>query len=227
MSEYIETGKVESIVTMIVDQLGQPLTYRTNIKVKIWRISDSKYLDWADMTFRNAADVGSILRVMAEVNPVASPGEYRLDFNTSGIVNAVEDDTYEVTVIQDGANGAVNVPQVGEIRVGQWVDKAIAKSYTTMQSYSYDVRTGVLTGLVWIERDNLVLSNPTSAIVTWYSKNGIELFAVTTAEPDSQGFFRLEKETVLLTNASYYAVARVLIAGVGVVSSGKGIFTVG
>ena len=227
MSERIETGSTEPIVAMLLDQFGQPLTYRTNIKAKIWRISDGKYLDWNDMEFKEPANVGALLKMMGEVNPTYSPGEYRLDFDTSTIVNAEGNDAYQVIVLQDGVNGASNVPQAGEIRVGQWVDKIGSGSYTVMQSYSYDTFNGLLTGLVWIEYGNTLLRTPVSVSVTWYSDAGVQLFEISDLSPDTNGFFKIEKATVLVTNKSYYSISQVTVTGVGIISSGKGIFTVG
>jgi len=227
MSERIETGSTEPIVAILLDQFGQPLTHRTNIKAKIWRISDGKYLDWNDMEFKEAANVGGLLKMMGEVDPTYSPGEYRLDLDTSTITNAEGNDTYEVVVLQDGINGASNVPQTVEIRVGQWVDKIGSGLYAVMQSYSYDTFNGLLTGLVWVEHSNALLRNPVSVSVTWYSDAGVQLFEISDLSPDANGFFKIEESITLVTNRSYYAVAQVTVTGIGIISSGKGIFTVG
>ena len=228
MSERIETGAVEPIVAVVVDQLGQPLLARTNIKAKVWRISDGEYLDWSDMTFRPGPAVARLLEPLLEVNQAYSPGEYRLDLDTSTIVNPTPDDSYQVMVLQDAPNGAANLPQVGELRVGQWVDRAAGGPYTVLQSYSYDLAAEVLTGMVWVEHRDLVVSAPTSVSVTWYLPDGTALFTMTDLVPDAQGFFKVSRPAVVLSlNVSYYAIAQVTLPGVGVVSGGKGIFTVG
>jgi hypothetical protein len=226
MSE-IETGSTEPIVAFVLDQLGAPLTGQADLKAKVWRTSDGEYLDWADMTFRPAGAVVSMLRTLAEVSSTASPGEYRLDFDTSAIVNPTADDTYEVTVAQDGPLLASNLPQVGEVRVGQWVDKVALRSFLVMQSYSYDPLTETITGLVWLEHGTLVYAAPTSCSVSWYNDAGVLQFTVTDAIPDTQGYFKVTQVIPLLTNCSYYTVAHVVVPGIGTVSGGKGIFTVG
>lgn len=223
----IETGAVEPIVALVLDQLGQPLVGRTNIKARIWRFSDGEYLDWSDMTFRPAGAVATMLKQLLEVSPSASPGEYRYNLDTGSIANPTADDIYEVTVVQDGVNGAANLPQVGEIRVGQWADKISKRPYTVLQSYSYNPETGLLTGLAWVEHADLVLPTPTSASISWYNADGNLLFTVTDAAPDAQGFFKVSRTITLSSNLSYYAVAQIVVPGVGTVSGGKGIFTVG
>jgi len=169
-----------------------------------------------------------LLGVMSEVNQEHSPGEYRRDLDTGEITNPAAGDTYEVTVLQDGANGASNLPQIGELRVGQWVDAAARKPYQVLQSFSYSTFLSELTGLLWVEHQDLVVTDPVSVSVKWYNASGAELFTMADLAPDAQGVFKVRRApTSLDLNVSYYAIARVTLADGTTVTSGKGIFTVG
>lgn len=125
---HIQTGAKEPIEVMAVDSLRQRITGLTNLKLKIRRVSDGEYFDWADNNFKAAP--GQLLETLVPVDISLSPGEYKLDnvdhvdgFDTSEIVNPNADDTYRVVVVQDGVpRNAVNFPQIGEIKVGGWVD---------------------------------------------------------------------------------------------------------
>jgi hypothetical protein len=223
----IETGATEPIVSLVLDQLGQPLTGKTNIKARVWRVSDGKFLDWSDMTFKVAGSVSQLLQAMAEVSATAAPGEYRTALDTSLIANPIADDTYMVTVVQDGVNGAANMPQVGEARVGQWVDK-IGNVYSVLCSFSFNPTADRLEGVVWVESGNFVLNSPAlgACEVRWFNRDGSLLFSMTDAAPDTQGFYKVEKQGPgLAKNQLYYAVASVVITGVGTVTGGKGNFT--
>lgn len=120
----ISTGEIETLNTEpIVDRYtGDFLTGLTNVKAKIRRISDDLMLDWSDYTFKAAGSVTQKLLTFTEVDATNFPGEYMVDFNTASITNPNSDDIYQVTVIEDGTEDAANLPQTGEIRVGDWVD---------------------------------------------------------------------------------------------------------
>jgi hypothetical protein len=124
-TKRIQTGAKEPIEVLIVDRQDrpQPLTGLTDIKLKIRRVSDDKWFDWADNYFR--ASPGQKLIVL---DPIGE-GEYRLDnvdhvrgFDTSKIQNKTWDEVYRLMVVQDGGTGAGNVPQVGELHEGDWLD---------------------------------------------------------------------------------------------------------
>jgi hypothetical protein len=228
MSERIVAGAVEPIIATVTDQSGIPLTDRANILVKVWRTSDGNYLDWSDMTFKTGAAVVQLLQQMAEVDRAYSPGEYRTDLDTGLIANQLPDDNYHVVVLQTPSNGAGNLPQFGELRLGQWVAEAVSKPYQVLQSFSYNALLATLTGMVWVEYHNLVFNTPSSVEVTWYNASGAVLFVMTDAAPDAQGVFKVSRSsTPLALNTSYYAIARVTVPGIGLISGGKGIFTVG
>lgn len=221
----IETGSVEPIVALVLDQFGVPIIMSHTIKARVWRVSDGEHLDWSDMMFRPAVDVITPYKALDEVDRDASPGEYRLDLDTGAILNPTPNDIYEVTVIQDSEDTPANLPQVGEIRVGKWVDKVGQSTYQVNQSYSYDPATQALTGLIWAERAGLIVGAPTSATISWYDADGTHLFTSADPGPDAQGFFKIAKTIALDYNRSYYSIAQITIPGAGVVSGGKGIFT--
>jgi hypothetical protein len=132
----IQTGQKEPLVALIVDANGDELTGKSDIKVKIRRLSDGYYFDWSDNTFKSGATVTQLLQALLEVNTTYSPGEYYLNtvdhsggFDTSKIVNANDDDVYFVTAIQDGGTDAANVPLIGEIKVGSYVDDIVEDRY--------------------------------------------------------------------------------------------------
>lgn len=121
MIERIQTGATERIEALILDASLDPLTGKTDILISIRRVSDSFWLDFADNTFKGA---GWAIRrqQMIEVDAATAPGEYYHDFDTSAIVNLVDNDDYRIRVDQSPGTDARNLPQVGEIKVGQWVD---------------------------------------------------------------------------------------------------------
>jgi len=106
-------------------------------------------------------------------------------------------------------------------------EETISNYYTVLQSYSYRNDDSALKGLVWVEHAGLIIDNPTHVTVTWYSVDGVELLSLTDSEPDAQGFFKVSGNITLSMDTSYYAVAVITLPGIGVVSGGKGIFTVG
>jgi hypothetical protein len=132
ISSRIQTGDTEPIVVLIVDSVGAPLAGLTDIVVRIRRISDGFYYDWSDDTFKTFGSVVTQDQAMSEVSAGASPGEYQLStvghvggFNTSTISNPSPNDTYIVTARQDTGITAANVPLIGEIKVGDFVDDIV------------------------------------------------------------------------------------------------------
>jgi len=135
---WIQTGDTEPIVVLVLDSTGVPLTDNANIKVKVRRRSDGKYLDWDDNSFKYPASVIELLVDMEEVSKDYSPGEYRLNqpakghsrgFNTSSIVSPVADDVYFFTAVEDNVMAeSVNMPQVGQLRTGGALDEVIDKT---------------------------------------------------------------------------------------------------
>lgn len=135
----IQTGQKEPIVALIVDANGDELTGKTDIKIKVRRLSDGYYFDWSDDTFKAGASVSQMLQALIEVSAAYSPGEYQLNkaghsggFDTSTITNANDDDVYYVTAIQDSGTDAANVPLIGEIKVGSFVDDIVEDRYPVL-----------------------------------------------------------------------------------------------
>ena len=218
---YVKTNAVEDIVAMALDAANAPLTGLTNIKARIWRVSDGQALDWADMTFKAFASVGTMLSALSEVSATYFPGLYKKTLNTSSITNPTVNDIYQVEVIQDAVTlTAANTPQIGEIRVGQ-------AGYTVFQSFSYNPTTNAVAGIVWAEHDDQVVAAPTSVSVKLYSAAGSLLLTMTDAAPDAQGIFSVSGTYAFATNTSYYTISSVTLPTVGVITSGKGIFTAG
>lgn len=127
-SVRVQTGAIEPIEAMALDIFGEPLTGKTDIKVWIRRISDNFYYDWSNNTFESSP--AQLSQELVEISSSKSPGEYRLysppyhinGFDTGAPTNKVMDDTYEITVDQVGGSDVSNLPEIGEIKVGQFVD---------------------------------------------------------------------------------------------------------
>jgi len=130
----IQTGETEPIVVLILDASGDPLTGLTDIKIRVRRASDGFYLDWSDNTFK--ATPVQLLQQLEEISATYSPGEYHLDtlthvggFDTSTVVQTVDEEVYFFTSVQDGGTDASNPIQVGEIKVGGFVDDIVEDRY--------------------------------------------------------------------------------------------------
>jgi len=122
-----QSNGIEPVVVMVLGVNGEPLTSKTDIKLKIRRISDGRYFDWTDNTFKSAVFVVEMLTVLQEISSVYSPGEYFLNktghqngFNVNSIVNPIYDDIYFIIADQDGGTDAANLPQVGELKSGMF-----------------------------------------------------------------------------------------------------------
>lgn len=129
-SVRIKTGEKEPVSVMVVDEVGQPALGLSNIKIKIRRTSDNLYLDWSDNTFK--ALPTQMLQQLAEVSALLSPGEYFLnttthsggfDTSTLGATNPIE--SFVIVAVQDGGGIGANMPQMGEIKMGGYVDQIV------------------------------------------------------------------------------------------------------
>lgn len=117
----IPQGATEPIEALILDESLDPLTGKSDILVWIRRKSDGLTYDWNDSTFKAYASCGAPRQTMTEVDSTNYPGQYARNWTSPSA-----DDVYEVTVDQSPGTDAANVPQVGEIRVGGWVDDIAA-----------------------------------------------------------------------------------------------------
>jgi len=123
-------GETEPVEVQVFGLDGLPLIGKTSVKLRVRRINDDLYLDWADNSFKAGGAVGQLLLPLIEVDPIYSPGIYELNtaphvkgLNTSAIVNAVATDIYEVVVLQDVESDAPGLPVGFEIRLGWLADK--------------------------------------------------------------------------------------------------------
>jgi hypothetical protein len=158
----IQTGAIEPVELLIVGRNGKPLPGLTDLKLRIRRLSDDWFFDWSDNTLK--ASSTQLYQTLQAVNASLAPGEYRLNtaphlkgFNTGAIANPTADDTYRLTVIQDPGTNAANVPWIGEIKEGSWVDyfdQAISDNATPAE---------VRAELVGFGLDHLVSVNPGAA----------------------------------------------------------------
>lgn len=121
MDIRIQTGATEPIIVLVRDESLAPLTGKTDILLSIWRLSDGDFYDFDDDTFKASGWTDRQI-AMSEVDATNAAGEYQHDWDTSAIVSPVADDTYFVRVEQSPGVDAKNLPQVGEIKVGQFLD---------------------------------------------------------------------------------------------------------
>lgn len=115
----IQTDATERIEALMLDGSLSPLTGLSDVLLSIRRVSDDFWYDFSDDTFKSTGWT-TRQQVMAETDATNDPGAYDYDFDTSAITNAAADDTYQLRV--DCASAA-NVPQTGELKVGQFVDE--------------------------------------------------------------------------------------------------------
>jgi len=241
----IQTDDNEPIEVLVVDPGGIPLTGLTNLKLRVRRRSDDNFFDWLDNTFKPAASVVQIDQMLIEINATFAPGKYKLDsashidgFDTSVIANPADDDIYFFTATQDGApQNVANVPQVGQISVGDYLDfidariSDIQDDFVVLMTLSLNQDNDRLDIIAWIENRNLLFNTPAVmgiCTVSVYDKDGAVQFTATSPIPDAQGIYKIEKTAPgLVADQLYYATASipVTIAPGSVVSGAKGMFT--
>ncbi len=233
MSVRISLGDAEPVVVLVKDQLGDPLTGKSDIKAKVWRYipgtSTLQFLDWSDLTFKDRTLVTTLLQGMSEVDPTGAPGDYRIVIDTSAITNVLDGDTLQVEAEQDGGVDAVGLPVGDEIKVGGWVDQILMRDLVVKQSYSYDAAGDILTGLVWVEWENKVQTGASNCSVGWYDADGSLMFTMTKASPDAQGLFKVTQSAPgLATSRIYYAKPVLTVPGISTsVDGAKAPFTIG
>jgi len=233
MGSVIALGDTEPVVVLVKDQLGEPLTGKSNIKARIWRVipgtSILQFLDWADLTFKDRSLVATLLQSMAEVDPIGAPGDYRVVVDTAAITNILDGDSLQVEAVQDGGFDAVGLPVGDEIKISGWVNTLLTRDLVIKQSYSYNPSSDVLTGLVWVEWKNQVQDAAGGLAVGWYDADGVLQFTMVAVSPDAQGIFKVQQATPgLLANTIYYAKPALTVPGIsGVVDGAKAPFTIG
>lgn len=127
-STRIRTGETERIEVLVLNGKLNPLAGKTDILLSIRRVSDDYFYDFNDDTFKNSGWTTK-QQQMTETSSVNASGNYHYNFDTSDIVNIVDDDTYEIRVDQDPGVDAANLPQSGEIKVGQYIDRLMGLSH--------------------------------------------------------------------------------------------------
>lgn len=119
----VQTGATVPIEVIILDDSLDPLTGKTDILLSCRRKSDGWWLDFnAPMQFRNSGWT-TRQQQLSELDATYDQGAYGYDLVLSAITNMVADDTLELRVDQSPGTDAANVPQTGEIIVGQWADQ--------------------------------------------------------------------------------------------------------
>lgn len=116
----IASGATEPIQVYATNRAGAPLTGKTDLYIRIRRLTDGQLLDWNDDTFK-ASGWTTLDQVLSEVDATNFPGLYGVNWDTSAVTNKASDDTYQVLPVQTPGTDAV-LPGPGEIKEGQWVD---------------------------------------------------------------------------------------------------------
>lgn len=140
---HIQTGASEPIQVLAVNAARQRLTGLTNLKLFVQRKSDGLYLDWADNAFKAYGAATKVNSTLVPADATGSPGLYHLNetpdhldgfLDFSALAGKVDGDHYLLTAFQDGVpQSAVNLPQVGEVVEGSWldfIDQAISDNAT-------------------------------------------------------------------------------------------------
>ncbi len=129
MSNRIQTGSKEPVEVLVLDVHGDPLIGRSDILLKVRRQSDNAMFDWSDNSFKAPSSITQLEQALSEIDAIRCPGEYKLNtvdhvngFDTLSVQNPVSDDIYEFTVDQPPGGGADNLPLIGEVKVGSYVD---------------------------------------------------------------------------------------------------------
>jgi hypothetical protein len=110
----IQNGQTERIEVIALDVSGDAVNSLTNVLLGIRRISDDQWLDFNDNTFK-VSGWSSRQTVMTEFDATYDSGKYKYTFNSSGF----SDDTYQ---FRSECVSASNFPQLGEVKVGDYVD---------------------------------------------------------------------------------------------------------
>lgn len=145
----IQTDATERVEALMLDGSLSPVTGLSNALLSIRRVSDGFWYDFSDDTFKSSGWT-TRQQIMTETDSTNDQGVYHYNFDTSAITNASADDTYELRV--DCAS-ATNVPQTGEIKVGQFVDDVDAAISSRAPSGEYDTEIAALIGDITFIKD--------------------------------------------------------------------------
>lgn len=148
----IQTDETERIEVLILDGNLDSLTGLTDILISIRRVSDGYWYDFSDDTFKNSGWT-TRQQAMTETDSTNDPGVYHYDFDTSAITNAAANDTYQINADQSPGTTAKNVPQIGELKVGQFVDHIDADVSSRAPANEYDAQFAMLSGDITFIKD--------------------------------------------------------------------------
>lgn len=149
----VQTGTVERIEVLLLDASNDPVT-SASVTLKIRRKSDGKF--WNGTNFQ----VNGVALNMIEVDSVNEPGKYYYSFDTSTL------DADEYYFRADSEDGT-NVPQIGEMKVGGFVDyldKAISEIKSSSGGGGYFAGVNAAT-LYWTEEEKLELLDKVRSIL--------------------------------------------------------------
>lgn len=104
------TERIESLITVA----GSPATGLGDVLLAIRRVVDGYFLDFDDGAFKGSG-WAEREHVMTEVSAATAPGWYQYTWDTTG----QDEGQYSATVTSASGD---NVPQVGELHVGEYVD---------------------------------------------------------------------------------------------------------
>jgi len=120
----IQTGGSDRIATapLHAGNPAVPLTALATVVVSIWRVRLGvvQWYDFNDATFK-AVGWTTLQQAMTVVDATRAPGVYQYLWDTSAITNPEADDSYYYFATDTSAT-AKNIPQEGQLDVGQYVD---------------------------------------------------------------------------------------------------------
>jgi len=147
----IQSGGSDRIATapLHAGNPAVPLTALATVVVSIWRVKAGvvEWYDFADSTFK-AAGWTTLQQAMTVVDATRAPGVYQYLWDTSAITNPEADDSYYYFATDTSAT-AKNIPQEGQLDVGQYVDdidvavssRASAAALAVVQADTDDIQT--------------------------------------------------------------------------------------
>lgn len=166
-SVRIQTGATERIEVLCLDATRAPVTGKTDIYIQIRRVSDGFFYDFFDDTFKSTGWTDR-LQQLTETDATNDAGNYHYDWDTSDIFNETDDDTYQVRALQTPGTDVANLPQTGEIKLGQYVDDidvAISSRSSHSAADIWTVTTRTLTSFGSLASD--VWANPTRTLTSF------------------------------------------------------------
>lgn len=217
-SSPIQTGRTEEIRLNVNDVTGVPLTGATGVLIRIQRASDDFFYDFNDATFKSTGWTDRDT-ALDEVDAVLLPGIYELTggFDTAGVTNLTDDDTYLVFPVKGTApdtDDAV-LPSPGEFKVGFFADDVDLVAITSATIGSAVPSTLELSG--WLVRNaDVVTSGLVSATIEIQDDTGTVIVAsAAMSGPTAAGVFRRSVPGVTLAAATNYFSILIIVDSIG------------